>query len=248
MSDWLFKIPWTAACQASLSITNSWSLLKHVHWVSDAIQPSHPLLSPSLSAFNLSQHQCLFQWVGLSISGQSIGNSASASVLAMNTQGWFSLGLTGLTSLLSKGLLRVFSSTTVWKHQFFGTQPSLWSNSHLYTTTEKAISLTKWTFVGKVMSLLFNMLSRFVLAFLPRIKRLLISWRPSPSAVVLEPKKIKSVTASAFGLLFAMKWWDWMPWSSFFECWVLSQHFHSLLSALSSICQDNFLSLWTENS
>ena len=107
--------------------------------------------------------------------GQSIGASTSASVLPMNIQGIFPLGLTGLIFLQSEGLCRVFSSTTVWKHQFFGTQPALWSNSHLYTTTEKAISLTKWTFVGKVMSLPFNMLSRFVITFLPRRKHLLIS-------------------------------------------------------------------------
>ena len=65
--------------------------------------------------------------------GQSIGASASASVLPMNTQGWFPFGLTGLISLLSKGLSRIFSSTTVWKHQFFSAQPSLWSNSHIHT-------------------------------------------------------------------------------------------------------------------
>ena len=68
--------------------------------------------------------------------------------------------------------------------------------SHSYMTTEKTIALTRWTFVGKVMSLLFNMLSRFVLVFLPRSKRLLISWLQSPSAMILEPKKIKSDTVS----------------------------------------------------
>ena len=107
--------------------------------------------------------------------GQSIGASTSVSVLPMNIQGWFPLGLTGLISLLSKGLSRVFSSTTVWKHQFFWPQRSLWSNSHLYMTIRKTIVLSRWTFVGKVMSLLFNMLSGFVIAFLPRNKHLLIS-------------------------------------------------------------------------
>ena len=77
--------------------------------------------------------------------------------------------------------------------------------SHLYMTTGKTIVLTIWTFVGKVMSLLFNMLSRFVIAFLSRSKRLLISWLQSPSTVILEPKKIKSVTVSIFPYLFAMK-------------------------------------------
>ena len=86
--------------------------------------------------------------------------------------------------------------------------------------------MTIWNFVGKVMSLLFNMLSRFVIAFLPRNKCLLISWLQFPSVVILEPRKIKSLTISIFfPHLFAMKWWDWMPWSLVFECWVLSQLF-----------------------
>ena len=108
--------------------------------------------------------------------GQSIGTSVSPSVLPMNIQGWLPLGLTGLISLLSKGLWRVFSSTslkasTLWHSAFFMVQLS-----HLYMNTGKIIALTVWTFVGKVMSLLFNMLSRFVIAFIPRSKRLLISW------------------------------------------------------------------------
>ena len=102
----------------------------HVHWVSDAIQPSHPLSSlfllPSASgSFLMSQ---LFV-----ASGQSIGVSASASVLPVNIQGGFPLGLTGLISLKSKGLSRVFSNTTVQKHQFFGAQLSLESNFHIHT-------------------------------------------------------------------------------------------------------------------
>ena len=81
-------------------------------------------------------------------------------------------------------------SSTVQKHQFFGTQLSLWSNSHPYMTTGKKKALTRWIFVGKVMSLLFNMLSRLVITFLKRSKHLLISWLQSPSAVILEPRKI----------------------------------------------------------
>ena len=104
----------------------------HVHWVSDAIHPSHPLSSPSPPTFSLSHHQGLFQWVSSSYQ-ESIGASASASVLPVSIQGWFSLRLTGLTSLLSKGLSRVFSSTTVQKHQFFSAQPSLWPISHIHT-------------------------------------------------------------------------------------------------------------------
>ena len=129
--------------------------------------------------------------------GQSIRVSASVSILPMSIQNWFPLGLTGWISLQSKGLSRVFSNTTVQKHQFFGTQTSLWSSSHISTwLLEKTIALTIRIFVGKVMSLLFNMLSRFVIAFLPRSKHLLISWLQSPSAVILEPKKIKCVTIS----------------------------------------------------
>ena len=105
----------------------------HVHWVSDAIQPSHPLSSPSPPAFNLSQHQGLFQWVSSSHQVTKVLVSASASVLQMNIQGDIPLGLNGLISLLSKGFSRVFSSTAVQKHQFFSAQPSLQSNSHIRT-------------------------------------------------------------------------------------------------------------------
>ena len=94
----------------------------------------------------------------------------------------------------SKGLSRVFSNTTVQKHQFFGAQLSSQSNSHPYMTTGKTIALTRRTFVGKVMSLLFNMLSRLLITFLPRSEHLLISWLQSPSAAILEPKEIKSDT------------------------------------------------------
>ena len=98
----------------------------HVHRVGDAIQPSHPLSSPSPTAFNLSQHQGLFKWVSyLHEVAKVLGVSASASVLPMNIQDWFPLGWTGWISLPSKGLSRVFSNTTVQKHQFFNTQLSL---------------------------------------------------------------------------------------------------------------------------
>ena len=127
--------------------------------------------------------------------GQSIGVSASVSVHPMNIQDWFPLGWTGWISLQSKGLSRVFSNTTVQKHLqhsvFFIVQLS-----HPYMTMGKTIALTRWTSVSKVMSLLFNMLSRLIITFFPRSKCLLISWLQSPSAVILEPKKIKSDTVS----------------------------------------------------
>ena len=121
----------------------------HVHRVSDAIQPSHPLSSPSPPAPNPSQHQSfpmsqLFSW-----GGQSIGISALASVLPMNTQDWSPLEWTDWISLQSKGLSRVFSNTTVQKHQFLR-HSALFAVqlSHLYMTTGKTIPLTRWTFVG----------------------------------------------------------------------------------------------------
>ena len=131
--------------------------------------------------------------------GQSIGASASASILPMNIQDWFSLGLTGWISSQSKGLsslLQHYSSkaSILWHSAFFTVQIS-----HPYMTTGKNIALTRQTFVGKLMSLLFNMLSRLVITFLPRNKCLLISWLQSPSAVILEPphhKKTKDFSTS----------------------------------------------------
>ena len=125
MSDSLWPHGRTAARQASLSITNSWSILKLMPIKLMMSSNNHLLSSPSPPTFNCSQHQGLFQGVSSSHPGvQSIGVSASASVLPMNIQDRFPLGLTALI-LLSKGLSRVFSNTTVQKHQFFGAQLSL---------------------------------------------------------------------------------------------------------------------------
>ena len=127
----------------------------------------HPTISSSVVPFS----SCLqsfpssgsFQMSQLFTSGSpSIGVSASTSVLPMNTQDWFPLEWTGWISLQSKGFSRVFFNTTVQKHQFFCTQLSLVQLSHPYMSTGKIIALTRWAFVGKVMSLLFNMLSRLV--------------------------------------------------------------------------------------
>ena len=143
---------------------------------------SCPQSIPASESFPMSQ---LHAW-----GGQSTGVSALASFLPMNTQDWSPLEWIGWISLQSKGLPRVFSNTTVQKpsilrHSVFFTVQL----SHLYMTTGNTIALTRWTFVGKVMSLLLNMLSRLVITFLPRSKCLLISWLQSPSAVILEPKK-----------------------------------------------------------
>ena len=134
MSDSLWLTPWTAGLQASLSIINSRSLLKLVSI--ESVMPSnhlilcHPLLLPpsiflSIRIFSNDQF--------LAPGGQSIGVSASASVLPMNILDWFPLGLTGWISLQSKGLSRVFSNTTVQNHQFFGAQLSSQSNFHIHT-------------------------------------------------------------------------------------------------------------------
>ena len=119
----------------------------HVHWVSDTIQP-FPLLSPSLSALNLSQNQELYNELALCIRCQSIGASVSALVLLMDIQDWFPLGLTGLISQF-KGLSRILSNTTAHKHQFLGVQLTLWSNSHIHTWLLGKPALTRWTFAGK---------------------------------------------------------------------------------------------------
>ena len=169
----------------------------HVHWVGQwcylTISSS---ATPSLFLQSFPASGCFPMGQLFSSGGQSVG--ASASVLPMNVQCWFPLGLTSLISLLFKGLARFFSST-IRKHQFFdGSTFFMVQLSHLYITTGKTIALTIRTFVSKVMSLLCKMLSRFVIAFLPRSKRLLISWLQSPSAVILEPKKKKSLTISTF--------------------------------------------------
>ena len=167
--------------------------------ISSSVIPfsSCPQSLPASESFQMSQF--------FASGGQSIGVSASASVLPMNIQDWFILGWTSWISLLSKGLPRVFSNTTIQKHQFFGSQLSLWSNSHIHTWLLEKSQL--WLYKPlSVMSLLFNMLSRFVIAFLPRSKRLLISWLKSQSTVILEPKKIKSAAVST--ITFYLPWSD----------------------------------------
>ena len=126
----------------------------------------------------------------LTSGGQNIGVSASASVLPMNIQDCFTLGWTGWISFQSKGLSKSLlqhhssKASILWLSAFFIVQLS-----HPYISTGKTIALTRWTFVGKVMSLVFNLLSRLVLTFLQRSKRLLISWLQSSSTVILEPPK-----------------------------------------------------------
>ena len=160
----------------------------HVHWVGDAIQPSHPLSSPSPPALNLSQHQSLFQSQLFASGGQSIGVSASTSVLPMLRTDLLQDGLVGSPwsprDSQESSPTPQFKSINLQCSAFFIVQLS-----HPYMTTGKTIALTRWTFVGKVTSLLLNILSRLVITFLPRSKYLLISWLQSPSAVILEPRK-----------------------------------------------------------
>ena len=130
---WLFATSWTVGHQASLSITSSRSLLKFMSIKSE--KPSNHLIlvpfSSCLQSFPASGS--LLRSQSFASGGQSIGASASASVLPISIQDWFPLGLTGWISLQSKGLSKVFFNTTVQKHQFFGAQLSLWSNSHIHT-------------------------------------------------------------------------------------------------------------------
>ena len=169
----------------------------HVHRVCDAIQPSHPLSSPSPPVFNLAQHQGLFKWVS---SSHQVAKALEFQLQHQSFQWIFRtdfLWMDLLNLLAVQGTLRSLlqhhssKASILWCSAFFIVQIS-----HPYMTTGKTIALTRRTFIGKVTSLLFNILSRLVIAFLPRSRCLLFSWLQSPSAVVLEPRKIKSITVS----------------------------------------------------
>ena len=162
----------------------------HVHRVGDAIQPSHPLFSPSPPAPNPSQDQGPFQWVN---SSHEVAKhwSFSFSISPSNEHpGLISFRMDWLNLLAVQGTLKSLlqhhssKASILQRSAFFTVQLS-----HPYMTTGKTTALTRWTFVGKVMSLHLNMLSRLIITFLPRSKGLLISWLQSPSAVILEPKK-----------------------------------------------------------
>ena len=212
---WLFDTPWTAARRASLSFTTSRSPPKFMSIVS-VIQPSHPLSPASPPALSLSQHQGLFQRVSslhrvakalkVHIRRPNYGASASPSVLPMSMQSLISLKIDWFDLLAVQGTLRSLlqhhslKASILWCSASFMVQLS-----QPYSTTAKTTALTIRIFVGRGMSLLFNRLSRLVIAFLPRSNRLLISWLQSPSAMSLEPRKRKP-----FSLLFAMKWWGQM--------------------------------------
>ena len=188
---WLFANPWTAACQTSLSITNSWSLLKLTSV--ELVMPSnhlilcHPLLLlpsilPSIRVFS-NESAIHIRWPKYWSFSFNISPSNEYPGPISFRMDW--LDLLAVQGTL-KSLLQHHSSkaSILQCSAFFIVQLS-----HPYMTTGKNIALTRWSFVGKVMSLLLNMLSRLVITFLPRSKRLLISWLQSPSAVILEPPK-----------------------------------------------------------
>ena len=170
----------------------------HEYRVGDVIQPSHPLspalllpsIFPSIRIFS-SELAPRITWSKYwSFSFSTSPSNGYLGLISFRID-WFDL-------LVVQGILKSLLQYHIQNHQFFVTQPSLWSNSYSYMTTEKIIALITHSFVSKMMSLLFNMFPRFLKAFIPRRKSLLISWLQSPSTVTLGPKKIKSVIASTF--------------------------------------------------
>ena len=202
----LFVTPWTAARQASLSITNSRSLLKlmsiesmmpsnHLILICPLLLP--PSIFPSIRVFS-NESVLRIRWPKYWSFSFSISISNEYSGLIYFRIDW--LDLLAVQGTLKSLLQNHSSKTSILQHSaFFIVQLSL-----PYMTTGKTIALSRQTFVDKVMSLLFNMLSRLVITFLPRSKRLLISWLQSPSAVILEPKKIKLAVFPLFPHLFTI--------------------------------------------
>ena len=183
---WLFATPWTAACQASLSITNSWTLLKLMP-IESVMPSNHPILCrplllppsifPSIRVFS-NESVLHIRWPKDWSFSFSISPSNEYSRLISFRMDW--LDLLAVQGTLKSLLQHHSSKASILLHSAF----FIVQLSHPYMTTGKSISLTRWTFVDKVMSLLFNMLSRLVITFLPRSKCLLISWLQSPSTVI----------------------------------------------------------------
>ena len=212
----LFATPWTIAHQATLSITNSWSPPKPVSI--ETMMPSNhiilcrpllllPPIPPSIRVFS-NESALWIRWPKYWRFSFSISPSSEHSGLISFRMDWLYLLVVQGTP---ESLLQHHSSKApiLQCSAFFIVQLS-----HPYMTTGKTIALTRWTFVGKVMSLLFNMLSSLVITFLPRSKYLLISWLQSPSAVILEPRKIKSASFHCFSI--------YLPWSDRTGCLDLS--------------------------
>ena len=218
----LFETPWTAAHQASLSITSSQSLPKLMSI--ESVMPSNhlilchsllllPSIFPNISVFSNESALCI-RWPKYWSFSFNISLSNEHPGLISFRMDW--LDLLAVQGTL-KSLLQYHSSKAlILLHSAFFTIQL----SHPYMTTGKTIALTRWTFVDKLMSLLSNMLSRLVITFLPRSKRLLISWLQSPPAVILEPKKIKSATVSTVSPSFCHEVMG--PDAKIFVFWMLS--------------------------
>ena len=210
-----FATPWIAARQASLSITNSQSSLRLMSI--EPVMPSshfilcHPLfllppIPPSIRVFSNESILCM-RW-------PKYWSFSFSIIPSKEHPGLISFRMDWLDLLAVQGTLKSILQHHSWKTSllldsaFFIVQLS-----HPYMTTGKTIALTRWTFLGKVMSLLLNMLSRLVITFLPRSKCLLITWLQSPPAVILEPRKIKSAIVSMVSPSICHEWWDQMSWS-----------------------------------
>ena len=204
---WLCATPWTAACSVSLSITNSWSNSNSyalTQWCHTTISSSALAFSSSLQSFPASGSFQIRQFFAsggkvFRVSASAISPSNEYSGLMSFRMDW--MDLLAVRETL-KCLLQHYSSkaSILWHSPFFIVQLS-----HPYMTTGKTKALIRWTFVVKVMSLFFNMLSRLVMDFLPRSKCLLISWLQSPSAVILKPPKISLPLFPLFTHLFSTK-------------------------------------------
>ena len=208
----LFATLWTAARQASLSITNCWSLPKSMSI--ESVMPSNhlilccpllllPSIFPSIRVFS-NESALRIRWPKYWSFSFSISPSKEYPGLISFRVDWLDI-------LAVQGTLKSFfqhhnSKASILQHSAF----SLVQLSHPYVTTGKTIALTRWIFVGRVMFLLFNMLSGLVISFLPWSKHLLISWLQSPSALILEPLKIKSATVSTLS--------PYLPWSDGTRC------------------------------
>ena len=211
----LFATPWTTACQASLSITKSRSPPKLMS-IESVIPSNHLILCrllllllpipPSIRVFS-NESALHMKWPKYW--------SFSFNISPSNEHpGLISFRMDRLDLLAVQGTLKSLfqhysSKASILQHSAF----FIVQLSHPYMTTGKTIALTRWSFVAKVMSLLFNMLFRLVITFLPRSKCLLISWLNSPSAVILEPPQKRPASVSTVSHLFAMTWWDRMTWS-----------------------------------
>ena len=202
----LFATPWIAACQASLSITNSQGLLKLMS-IESVMPSSHlilcrpllllPPILPSIRVLSNESALCT-RWPKYWSFSFNISPSNEHTGLISFRTNW--LDLLAVQGTCKSLLQHHTSKATILQHSAF----FIIQLSHPYMTTGKTTALTRWTFVGKLMSLLFNMLSRLVITFLPRSKHLLISWLQSPSAVILEPEKIKSDTVSTVSNLHSL--------------------------------------------